>query len=120
MSTPTPRSPVVRRHTPYTEDQCEDGEEQQECLQMQEIGVNTDVNDEDVSKPTARVAELEKEVCILRRDSDLTKFRHQTIADDEAKIVFYTGFPSYVHLKACFDFLGQQLLGCCIGTQGEL
>ena len=54
--TPTPRRPPVCRHTPYTEDQCEDGEEQQECLQIQDFGVNTDVNDEEVSKLTTRVA----------------------------------------------------------------
>ena len=108
VSTPTPRRPLLRRHTPYTEDQSEDGEEQQECLQIQEIGVNTDVNDEEVSKLTARVAELEKEVSILRRDSDLgvTKFRLQSIAGDDTKVTFYTGFPSYAHLKACFDFGG--------------
>ena len=56
VSTPTPRRPPVCRHTPYTEDQCEDGEEQQECLQIQDFGVNTDVNDEEVSKLTTRVA----------------------------------------------------------------
>ena len=70
VATPTPRRPLVRRHTPCTEDQHENGEEHQECLQMQEIGVNTDVNDEEVNKLRVRVAELEKGVSILRRDSE--------------------------------------------------
>ena len=69
--------------------------------------MNTDGNDEEMSKLTARVTELE-EVRILCRDSELnhTRFRLQTIASDDAKVAFYTGFPSYAHLKACFDFLG--------------
>ena len=78
-------------------------------LHTQEVGVNmVPANHEDVSKLKARVAELEKEVSILHRDSELSvaKFRLQTIAEDDAKVAFYTGFPSYAHLKACFDFLG--------------
>ena len=29
-----------------------------------------------------------------------------TIAGDDARVAFYTGFPSFAHLKICFDFLG--------------
>ena len=107
VSTPTPRRPLVRRQTLHTDDKHENDEEKQECLQTRDVGVNTDGNDEEMSKLTARVAELEKEVSILRRDSELnhTKFRLQTIVSDDAKVAFYTGFPSYAHLKACFDFL---------------
>ena len=32
-----------------------------------------------------------------------SKLRLSTVVDDDA---FYTGFPSYDHLKICFDFLG--------------
>ena len=77
-------------------------------MQMQEIGVNTDVHDEKVSKLRARVAEVEKKVSILRRDCEpsVTNFRLQTIAGDEAKVAFYTRLPSYARLRACFEFLG--------------
>lgn len=73
VSTPTPRRPLIRRQTLRTaaDDKHENVEEQQECLETRDAGVNTDANDEEMSKLTARVAELEKEVSILRRDSDL-------------------------------------------------
>ena len=108
VSTPTPRRPLVHRQTLCTDDKHENDEEKQECLQTRDGGVNTHPNDEEMSKLTARVAELEREVSILRRDSDLnhTKFRLQTIASDDAKVAFYMGFPSYAHLMACFDFFG--------------
>jgi len=78
-------------------------------------------NDEEMSKLTARVAELEKEVSIHCRDCDFnhTKFRLQIIASDDAKVAFYMGFPSHAHLMAALIFGGQQLLICCIETQRE-
>ena len=69
VSTPTPRRPLVGRQTLHTDDKHENDEEKQECLQTRDVGVNTDGNDEEMSKLTARVAALEKEVSILRRDS---------------------------------------------------
>ena len=32
--------------------------------------------------------------------------RLSNIKDDETKVTFYTGFPSFSTLKACYDFLG--------------
>ena len=51
---------------------------------------------------TKRVAELEEELVKHQHAA----FRLENIAEDDAKVL-YTGFPSYAHLKACFDFLGQ-------------
>ena len=35
-----------------------------------------------------------------------SRFSLESIAGDDSKVAFYTGFPSYEHLKVCFDFLG--------------
>ena len=95
MSTRTPRRPLLRRHAP---DQHKNRDKQQECLQLQDIGVNTDT-DEEVSMLTSRVAQLEREVSILYKESDLSvnKFQLQTIAGDDARVAFYAGFPSFAH-----------------------
>ena len=34
------------------------------------------------------------------------KFSLKSIAGSDQKIAFYTGFPTYNSLKACFSFLG--------------
>ena len=34
------------------------------------------------------------------------KFRLDCIANDDNKVSFYTGFTTFAHLKACYDFLG--------------
>ena len=71
------KCPLLRRNAP---DQHKNSNKQQECLQLQDIGVNTDT-DEVVSV----VAQLEREVSILCKESDLSvnKFRLQTIAGAE-------------------------------------
>ena len=90
VSTPTPRRPLLRRHAP---DQHKNSDKQQECLQLQDIGVNTDT-DEEVSMLTSTVAQLEREVSILHKESDLSVsiFRLQTSAGDDAKVAFIQGF----------------------------
>ena len=62
VSTSTPRRSLLRRCAP---DQHKNSDKQQECLQLQDIRVNTDT-DEEVSVLTSRVAQLEREVSILR------------------------------------------------------
>ena len=37
-----------------------------------------------------------------------SKFSLESIASDDVKVAFYTGFPSYRHIKICFDFLGPE------------
>ena len=73
---------------------------EQESAQMKDVGVNTE--NEELS---ARVVKLEKEIIELKGSQNLP-FCLERIAGDDAKVLFYTGFPSYAHLKVCFDFLG--------------
>ena len=49
---------------------------------------------------THRVLELARAIDELK-SSKKVAFRLENIAGDDAKVAFYTGFPSYAHLKAC-------------------
>ena len=49
---------------------------------------------------------LEKQVEKAMKDMNNQKFRLCNIVDDDSKRRFYTGFPSYKSLLACFKFLG--------------
>ena len=70
-----------------------------------DVGVNTESDELTCSKLERRVQELEREVGELKA-SQKVALHLEDIAGDDAKVAFYTGFPSYAHLKACFDFLG--------------
>ena len=66
------------------------------------------VDSEEVAKLRERVAKLEEEakllqieVAVLQKKDDM-KMRLAMISGDDAKILFYTGFPSYEHLMVCF------------------
>ena len=69
----------------------------------QDVGVNT-VGDE-IEWLEAKIHDLEDEIKVLT-ESDRSRFSLESIANDDTKVMFYTGFPSYDHLKICFDFLG--------------
>jgi hypothetical protein len=58
-----------------------------------EIGVNTD-DDKQMKELQAKVCELEE-----TRKHESFRFSLESIASDDSKVVFYTGFPSYDHLK---------------------
>ena len=47
--------------------------------------------------------QLRKKIATLEKEK---RFSLERIADSDQKTVFYTGFPSYNSLKACFCFLG--------------
>ena len=102
----TPRRSIVRHIKPRQLDINTDGSgeesavEQEAGMITQDVGVNTE--DGELNRLIKRVAELEKELVKHQHAA----FRLENIAEDDAKVLFYTGFPSYAHLKACFDFLG--------------
>ena len=72
-------------------------------LCTKDVGVNIDRDD--LSRMEHRVQELEREVNRLKAGQN-TAFRLENLKNDDSKVAFYTGFPSYAHLKACFDFFG--------------
>ena len=104
VTTATPRRPLVRRPLQENRHDDSDNGDRMEQLPTREISVNTD-DDQQVKKLEARVCELEEEIKELRKDES-SRFSLESIASDDSKVAFYTGFPSYDHLKICFDFLG--------------
>jgi len=52
------------------------------------------------------VQSVKNEVSILKLKCQEKKFSLSNIKDDDFKILFYTGFPSYATLMACYEFLG--------------
>ena len=107
VSVPTPRRPLVRRGCTQMENETR-REEAAGCCNVKEIGVNTeDTDSEEMVKLIESINELEEEVNVLQNEvSSGSKMRLSTISGDDSKVAFYTGFPLYDHLKACFDSLG--------------
>ena len=104
VKTPTPRRPLVCRLPDETSDDSDDDGTEQ--LPTQDVGVNTEENRES-EKLEARIMELEGKVKELTESGHSeSRFSLESIASDDVKVAFYTSFPSYQHLRICFDFLG--------------
>ena len=48
---------------------------------------------------------LKQQPTVLEQNLEISRFRLASIASDDQKVTFYTGFPSYKALMACFKFL---------------
>ena len=72
-------------------------------VDMASVGVQTD---ETELASTEEVSALRE--TIKKKDEELKKqnFRLQNICDDDAQVLFYTGFHSYALLEIFFNFLG--------------
>ena len=75
-------------------------------LQQEESAVQTDITYRDIQSILTRTNHLETRVLQLEQQLNSQLFRLSNIADDPQKILFYTGFPDYASLRACFDYLG--------------
>ena len=51
-------------------------------------------------------SELQLENADLKKKLEASKFWLRNIKDDNKKIQFYTGFPTYTSLFACYNYLG--------------
>ena len=49
---------------------------------------------------------MQDEITVLRQNVASSLFWLSNIEHDDRKVQFYTGFPNYRTLKACYDFLG--------------
>ena len=94
------------RHVPSLQENLQpDGvEASSSAVHTQDVGVNTD--DDELGRLTHRVLELERAVDELKASKKKVAFRLESIAGDDTKVAFYTGFLSYAHLKAFYDFSG--------------
>ena len=100
VTTATPRRPLLCRLLRENEDDESDDSDRIEEPPTREIGVNTE-DDQHVKQLEAKVHELEE-----IRKYESYRFSLESIVSDDSKVAFYTGFPSYDHLKICFEFLG--------------
>ena len=108
ISTPTPRRSLVRRQL-FTEKRTEDaGDESDDQGRTQDVGINTDLPVlEKIEQLEGRIVVLEREIKGLKENSSANQLSLESIANDDiSKVAFYTGFPTYKHLKSSFDFLG--------------
>ena len=46
-------------------------------------------------------------------EADARPFRLEQIKDDDQAVKFYTGFPTFLHLMTCFNFLGPAAFNLC-------
>ena len=78
-----------------------------EYIARRDIGVNTEWDPlADLEAQATRINTLEGELLQLSKCSEMSTFRLKNIADNDKRVAFYTGFPSYSALKTCFKFLG--------------
>ena len=104
ISTPTPRRPLVRRQLFIDKRTEDDGDDERKT---QDVGINTDLPElEKIEHLEGRIVVLEREIKQLKENSSANQLSLESIASDDGKVSFYTGFPTYKHLKSCFDFLG--------------
>ena len=93
---PTVRMPAVSTSS----DSDDDAEEQV----ITPANVSTQV--ELISDDSAKVQELTERVIYLERQLEFKRFRLTNIAGNNNDILFYTGFPNYATLIACYNYLG--------------
>ena len=68
-----------------------------------EKSFNTDLTQRDLQVLQKKLPILENEVRILK---EKCQFRLVNISHDDKMVAFYTGFPSFATMKACFKYLG--------------
>ena len=105
---PSKRSPRTRRRngeTISTQVQCADHISEQVESMLCDNAVCTELAGKEIESLLAQVKELAKTVVDLKKQLS-SKFAVSTIAHDDCKVAFYTGFPTYNDFMACFRYLG--------------
>ena len=67
---------------------------------------STDLTIADIKRMEEQIEEMKKQLSQLKHENATLKFSLVNIADNDKKVSFYTGFPTYTTLMACFKFLG--------------
>ena len=98
------RKPPRERQLPV--EQQADDQPLSDAVLCCDAAVNTNWNVDEVKEQAQRIDLLEAEVKQIKTNLEQQKFRLKNIASDDKMVTFYTGFPSYSALLACFRFLG--------------
>ena len=88
--------------TMLSSDDTNDVDEDEERQMKRDVSTQTDIDTNEMEE----LVSLRNKVESLERKLEEAKFRLSNIKDDDSKVTFYTGFPSFSTLKACYDFLG--------------
>ena len=88
-----------------TQVQCADHVSEQVESTLCDKAVCTELAGKEIESLLAQVKELEKTVVDLKKKQLSSKFAVSTIAHDDRKVAFHTGFPTY-DFMACFRYLG--------------
>ena len=67
---------------------------------------STELTIVDIKRMDEKIEEMKEQVIELRTENESLKFTLANIADNDKRVSFYTGFPMYAALMACFKFLG--------------
>ena len=73
---------------------------------VRDATTTTELTGDHVEGLNLKVTQLNQNVASLQKNVLSLKFSLENIGHDDKIIAFYTGFPSFESLKACFDFLG--------------
>ena len=65
-----------------------------------------DVETQTKDDSQAVIEELKGRITRLEEIIVASKFCIENVANDDQLIMFYTGFPSYESLNACYEYLG--------------
>ena len=101
---PRDRSAVL--HTP-TDDEMQRDVDVSEDEESRDASTQTEMNlAEELEMLRSKVLNLEKKLEEVEKMVKEAKFTLSNIKDDDSKVTFYTGFPSFSTLRAFFYFLG--------------
>ena len=80
----------------------EDLDEHEESLMKRDVSTHTDMDLIEMEE----LVMLQNKVLNLEKKLEEAKFSLSNIKDEESKVIFYSGFPSFLTLKAFYNFLG--------------
>lgn len=75
-------------------------------LLMRHVATTTELTGDQLEDLNLQVTRLNQCVTSLQQKIISLKFSLENVGHNDRTIAFYTGFPSFETLKACFDFLG--------------
>ena len=84
----------------------EDSDVETEVEVSTDEATNTELTCEGLDKLEKEIESLKNEVATLKQQLSSVKFSLHNISNNDAKISFYTGFPNFAALEACYKFLG--------------
>ena len=105
-----PRRQLVRHSLPEKRKRCNEDEAEREVIYC-DAETNTELTWVELDEMENKLNEITKQVEECRLEcSSLKEKQHlrlNNIKDDNEKLKFYTGFPTFTVLMICFNFLGK-------------